>query len=216
MGAKKPMWRVYDFYASWYDYVFGLALRHGQRKAIRMLKFRPDERVLEVGVGTGISLPFYPKHSAVVGIDICGKMLKKAEQRRQKLRLANVTLWEMDACKMGFPDHTFDKVIAAHVISVVPDPARALLEMKRVCKKGGDIVLVNHFQATKGIGARMEKAVTPLCERLGWRMDLNLEKLLHTVDLKPDFCRKANPLDSWLIVKCTNNGTRPRIVGGHT
>jgi phosphatidylethanolamine/phosphatidyl-N-methylethanolamine N-methyltransferase len=210
VAKDSAMWRVYEKYAGWYDYVFGLALRNGQKKAIRMLDIRPEERVLEVGVGTGISLPYYPRHSKVVGIDICAKMLKKAEERRQKKRMAHVVLHEMDACKMDFPDHTFDKVIASHVISVVPDPIKALREMKRVCKKGGEIVLVNHFQRTKGLTAKVEKAISPVCHRLGWRMDMNLHQLLAKADLKADYCRKANALQLWQIVKCTNAEAKPR------
>jgi len=116
----------------------------------------PGERILEVGVGTGLSLPLYPENVSVVGIDISRHMLDQARVRQARSGLDNVAeLMVMDAENMGFKDDSFDKVVAMYVASVVPDPGRLVDEMRRVCKPGGQIFMVNHFHSRNpGVGVR--------------------------------------------------------------
>jgi len=202
--------KIYSRYAGWYDYFFGLVLRHGQRRAVRVMNIRNGERVLEVGIGTGMSLRYYPRDTHVTGIDVCPGMLARAEQRRQKMSMENVRLYHMDAAEMDFESGAFDKVVAAHVISVVPDPPGVLHEMKRVCRDGGEIVLVNHFESNGASRARVQNAIAPICRRLGWRSALNLNDLLERVGLRANHAEGVNMLRMWRLVKCVNNGHPPR------
>jgi len=197
--------KIYSRYAGWYDYFFGIVLRPGQQRAVRLMNISNGERVLEVGIGTGTSLQFYPKDTHITGIDVCRDMLTKAEQRRRKLRLKNVQLFQMDAADMQFESSSFDKVMAAHVISVVPDPPRVLKEMKRVCREGGDIFIVNQFESDHMVPARVQNAIAPICRRLGWRSALNLEYLLDQVGLKVSHIEGENMLHMWRLVKCVNS-----------
>src|SRR3989454_202143 len=137
--------RVYTSYAKVYDHIFGKIFHDGREHAVRLLNLSPGESVLEVGVGTGLALPCYPRTCEVVGIDLSAGMLARCRQRVQELGLAHVTLHRMDASAMEFPDDSFDAVMAAYVVTAVPDYRMAMQEMVRVCKPGGRIILLNHF-----------------------------------------------------------------------
>jgi len=137
---------AYRRYARVYDALFGPVLQPGRKAVVKALGCRPGERVLEVGVGTGLSLPLYPPHTRVTGIDVSTEMLDKARARVENRRLANVeALLEMNAEEMTFPDASFDKVVAMYVVSVVERPARLLEELHRVCRPQGEIFIVNHL-----------------------------------------------------------------------
>src|SRR5580765_7071789 len=145
--ASRRVERVYGVLARVYDGFFDWALVPGRRYAVSLLTPKAGERVLEVGVGTGLSLPLYPRGCDVVGIDISGPMLDRARARLSGLDQANVVLKRMDARKITYPDGHFDKVLAPYVISVVPDPSRVMAEIVRVCRPGGTVIVVNHFQS---------------------------------------------------------------------
>ncbi|GIW55201.1 MAG: hypothetical protein KatS3mg082_1605 [Nitrospiraceae bacterium] len=113
--------RVYTAYANIYDHVFGKVFHEGRESAIRNLNVQPNERILEVGVGTGLALPMYPRHCQIVGIDLSEGMLEKAKERASAHRLSHVRLYRMDAGAMEFPDDSFDTVVAAYVVTAVPD-----------------------------------------------------------------------------------------------
>src|SRR5437879_720636 len=162
--------RVYTSYARVYDHIFGKIFHDGREHAVRLLNLSPGERVLEVGVGTGLALPFYPRTCEVVGIDLSAGMLARCRQRVQELGLAHVTLQRMDASAMEFPDDGFDAVMAAYVVTAVPDYRMAMQEMVRVCKPGGRIILLNHFSNGNPIINTIEKVLSPFCKQLGWRM----------------------------------------------
>lgn len=196
--------RVYSSYSGVYDALFGKVFHRSRCDAVELLSVKPGHEVLEVGVGTGLSLPLYPRWCRVTGIDLSEKMLEKAREKIRRHRLTHARLMRMDASAMGFETDRFDAVLAAYVMSVVPDPQRTLSEMVRVCKPGGTIVLLNHFQAKHPVGARIERWVSPLCTRIGFRSDLDLEKLLAGSGLRVTVGRKVNPFGYWTIVQCVN------------
>ena len=136
---------VYEKMASVYDLFFGLPLHHGRAKAIRRMAIKPNDQILEVGVGTGISLPLYPRKCSVTAIDLSDGMLERARTRVEQYSLRNVRLIQMDATKLKFPDNSFDIVYAPYFISCVPDPLAVTREMRRVCRPGGRLVFLNHF-----------------------------------------------------------------------
>src|SRR6266571_1611214 len=148
--------RVYENLASVYDLVFGPTLHPGRVHAIQRMGIRPGERVLEVGVGTGINASLYPRDCAVTGIDLSDSMLEKARERIARKDIRNVRLVEMDAADIKFTDGTFDIVYAPYLISVVPDPIAVAREMRRVCRPGGRIIFLNHFRSPNTLLASIE------------------------------------------------------------
>ncbi len=162
---------AYGRWAPVYDLVFGAVFDQGRRSAIRAAE-RIGGRVLEVGVGTGLSLPLYAPTTRIVGIDISEPMLAKARGRVAAHRLANVEdIAVMDAERLGFPDAAFDVVVAQYVVTAVPNPERALSEFARVLRPGGEIVLTSRVSADSGIRRIVEGTLSPLVNRLGWRTD---------------------------------------------
>ncbi len=197
--------KVYDVWSNFYDMFFKKIVHPRISTAIGALNIMPGERILEVGVGTGLALPLYPSHCKVIGIDLSMDMLKKAKERIQNLDIKNSFLLQMDAHNLAFPDNSFDYVMAAFVVTVVPDPVRVIKEMKRVCKKDGKIIIINHFQSENRIFAKIEEMVSPICCRIGWRSDLALEDLVKATDLQIISEYRKNRFDLWRIVLAYNN-----------
>jgi phosphatidylethanolamine/phosphatidyl-N-methylethanolamine N-methyltransferase len=170
---------AYRRYAGFYDALFGPVLQPGRRAVLEALKLRPGDRVLEVGVGTGLSLPLYPESVRVTGIDLSREMLDKARTRVARRKLTQVdALLEMDAEAMSFADASFDKVVAMYVVSVVERPAKLLEELHRVCKPDGEIFIVNHFHSDNRILGGIEKALSGFSSTLGFHPDFNLREML--------------------------------------
>jgi phosphatidylethanolamine/phosphatidyl-N-methylethanolamine N-methyltransferase len=162
---------AYDRWAPIYDLVFGPVFRRGRRAAIDAAE-TVGGRILEVGVGTGISLPHYRAESRITGIDIADQMLDKARDRVKRLRLTHVERIAIgDAEALDFDDASFDVVVAQYVVSAVPHPDRALSEFLRVVRPGGMIVIATRLGAEAGVRARIERALMPITSRLGWRTD---------------------------------------------
>jgi phosphatidylethanolamine/phosphatidyl-N-methylethanolamine N-methyltransferase len=171
---------AYRRYAGFYDALFGPVLQPGRKAVIEALKCRPGERVLEVGVGTGLSLDLYPADVRVTGIDVSSEMLEKARRRVAKRKLAHVeALLEMDAEAMSFAAASFDKVVAMYVLPVVPNPGRLLAELHRVSKPTGEIFLVNHVRSDNPVISAVEKGLARFSDKIGFRPDFELRELLH-------------------------------------
>lgn len=162
---------AYDKWAPVYDLVFGGVFQSGRQQAIEAAE-RVGGRILEVGVGTGISLPKYADDNRLIGIDISDAMLEKARDRVRKLKLHHVEAIEvMDAERLAFADESFDVVVAQYVVTAVPDPERALDEFVRVLKPGGEIVIATRIGADTGLRSRVEKTLMPVTSKLGWRTE---------------------------------------------
>ena len=165
--------RTYRIYAPIYDASFGFMVRHYQKRLIRSCNFASGVRVLEVGVGTGLSLPLYPEDVKVTGIDASPSMLQKAEARVEQLGLKNIELQVKDAEHSGFPDGAFDCIMLMFVLSVTPNPQALLREVRRLCRSGGDIYILNHFGGSTGFGL-LEHCFQPLARWVGFRSDMPL------------------------------------------
>jgi len=201
---KRQVQRAYELYAPVYDFIFDWIFAPGRAAAVKQLDLRPNERTLEVGIGTGLNLPLYPPTVRLTGIDLSQEMLDKAVERVQTLAMPNVTLKVMDAMAMDFADDEFDKALATYTISAVPDPVAVLREMRRVVKPGGIIVILNHFRSERRLTGRLEDFVAPVCTRLGWKSNLSMTPLLKQVGLTPELVTKVNMLNGWRLVKCLN------------
>ena len=170
---------AYRRYARVYDMVFGAVLQPGRKAVLDALKLKPGDRVLEVGVGTGISLPLYPREVRITGIDISREMLERARARVARAKLTNVEdLLEMDAEAMSFPDASFDKVVAMYVVSVVPRPAKLLEELHRICRPDGEIFLVNHFQSENRVMGALERVLGNVSAQIGFDPQVDLRSLV--------------------------------------
>jgi phosphatidylethanolamine/phosphatidyl-N-methylethanolamine N-methyltransferase len=204
---KRQVQRAYELYAPVYDFIFDWIFAPGREAAIRYLGLRPNESVLEVGIGTGLNLPLYPPTCRLTGIDLSQEMLDKAVERVQTLAMSDVTLKVMDATSMDFADNEFDKALATYTISAVPDPVAVLREMRRVVKPGGVIVILNHFRSERGVMGHLEDLVAPICTRLGWKSNLALRPLLDQVGLVPELVARVNMFNGWRLVMCVNRKT---------
>ena len=193
---------VYENIAWFYDITFGPALHPGRVDAIERMGIKPGDRVLEVGVGTGINTALYPSDCAVTGIDFSSSMLEKAHDRIARKGVRNVRLVQMDAQNMKFADDSFDIVYAPYVISVVPDPVAVTREMYRVCRPGGKIIILNHFRSKSRIGSWLETIIAPFTLYLGFKSDLDLPAFLVQANLKPVSIEKVNIPRIWSLVTC--------------
>jgi phosphatidylethanolamine/phosphatidyl-N-methylethanolamine N-methyltransferase len=194
--------KVYEKLATVYDFTFGPVLHPGRVDAIERMGIRPGDRVLEVGVGTGINAALYPRDCSVTGVDLSSPMLEKARERVARKGVRNVRLLQMDAANLKFGDDTFDIVYAPYVISVVPDPVAVTREMCRVCRPGGRIVILNHFRSRNALMAWIERMISPFTVHIGFKSDLDLPAFLAQAELKPVSIDKVNFPRIWSLVTC--------------
>ena len=193
---------VYEKLASVYDIMFGPVLHPGRVDAIQRMGIKPGDRVLEVGVGTGINAALYPRHCAVTGIDLSSSMLEKARERVARKDIRHVRLLEMDAASMQFADNSFDIVYAPYLISVVPDPVGVASEMHRVCRPGGRVIFLNHFRSPNRMLAWVERGISPFTVHIGFKSDLDLPAFLAQAGLQPVSIEKVNIPRIWSLVTC--------------
>jgi phosphatidylethanolamine/phosphatidyl-N-methylethanolamine N-methyltransferase len=197
--------RTYRLFSGSYDVVFGPVFHPGRKEAVRIANDRPSQQILEVGVGTGLSLPFFRADSRVTGVDISEEMLAKARRRVSRKRLAHVAgLHVMDAEHLDFDDNSFDAVLALYVASVVPDPRRLAAEMRRVCIPGGTIVLVNHFTSENWALRFMEKRLAHAARHIGFHADFPLDTFLRNSELAVREIRPSNLFGYWRLLRCIN------------
>jgi phosphatidylethanolamine/phosphatidyl-N-methylethanolamine N-methyltransferase len=175
---------AYRRWAPVYDNTFGRFTTEGRRHAVEIINQRHG-KVLEVGVGTGLSLPEYGRHLELVGIDLSPEMLDKAREKVAEEGLSNVSgLHEMDAGELTFPTGSFDTVVAMYVMTVVPDPEKVMRELARVCKVGGEVMLINHFSQEEGVRGWVERRMAPFADKLGWRPVFDVDRVMVCDNLK--------------------------------
>ena len=194
--------RVYEKLASVYDLTFGPTLHPGRLVARDRMGLKPGDRILEVGVGTGINTSLYPRNCQVTGIDLSASMLEKARERVKREALRNVRLLEMDAASLTFANDSFDIVYAPYLVSVVPDPVQVVKEMRRVCRPGGRIIILNHFRSANPLLSWAERLISPFTVHIGFKSDLDLPAFLAQAGLTPVSIEKVNIPRIWSLVTC--------------
>ena len=197
--------KVYNRYSRFYDLIFGPVFQSGIERAPVLLDLGPGMRLLEVGVGTGLSLPALPKNIHITGIDLSENMLRYARKRLEKESLVdNIDLLKMDATRLEFPDNSFDRVLAAYFISTVPDPVEVIQEMKRVCRPGGYLVFLNHFKSENKLIGFFETLLSPVFYRVGFKTDLVVTSLMEECGLNVETLERIDGLGHWKAVRCIN------------
>lgn len=191
---------VYNFlYSEW-------LFDDARRAAVSLLGTESDKHILEIGVGTGLTLPIYPRTWEITGIDLSESMLKKADLLIQEKGLANCSVRQMNAKDLAFPDNSFDGVLGNLFISATSEPERALSEMKRVCKPGGKLVLMNHFRSENPVLQKFEDLIDPMTEKLtGFKAALDLHGLIQKNNLVLHERRQVKPLGIWTAVSFLNS-----------
>lgn len=196
---------AYRRYARYYDRLFGPVFAPGRRLAVQSMGEQSGKRILEVGVGTGLSLPYYQEDARVVGIDISAEMLAIARKRAETQQLQQVeALLEMDAENLRFDDDSFDAVIAMYVASVVPNPKHLMSEMARVCKPGGNLLVINHFASSNPILRAMEWLLSPLSRFVGFRPSMDISELPLPDGFERLGVHRANMFGYWKLVHYRN------------
>lgn len=204
--------KIYDVQSLVYDATFGRLVRRRIARAIQHMNIQETDRVLDVGIGTGASLNYYPRRGRIFGVDLSGGMLREAYKKISELGMDRATVFQADAMKLPFADDSFDHLFISHVITVVSDPYRLIRECQRVLKPGARIIMVNHFQSTNRFIALVEKWLCPLCTKLGWRSDLRLNDLISRTGVQVDYRYKLESIDLWETVVITNTKSALRLL----
>jgi phosphatidylethanolamine/phosphatidyl-N-methylethanolamine N-methyltransferase len=192
---------VYRRWAPVYDSTFGKVAAEGRKHAVELIN-QKSGRVLEVGVGTGLSLPAYKRSLEIVGIDLSPEMLEKAHERVDDENLRNVTgLHEMDASDLKFPDASFDIVVAMYVMTVVPEPDKVMRELCRVCRPGGEVMLVNHFSQDDGVRGWIERRMAPFADKLGWHPLFDVDRVMICNELQLVEKRALKPMGIFTMMR---------------
>ena len=192
---------AYKRWAPVYDSTFGRVAAEGRKQAVAHLN-KGAGHVLEVGVGTGLSLPDYKPHLDVTGIDLSREMLAKAREKVARKGLSYVNgLFEMDASDLTFEDGSFDAVVAMYVMTVVPEPEEVMHELARVCRPGGEILLVNHFSEDDGARGWIERRMAPFGDTLGWRPVFEKSRVMVCPQLELVESRRLKPFGLFTMLR---------------
>jgi phosphatidylethanolamine/phosphatidyl-N-methylethanolamine N-methyltransferase len=215
---EQTITKAYARWAPVYDLVFGPVFERGRHAAIAAAE-RVGGRILEVGVGTGLSLPHYSRACRLCGVDISEPMLRKAQERVAEYGLDNVEgLWVMDAEHLSFPDHSFDVIVAQYVITTVPNPEATLDEFARVLKPGGEIVLVSRVGAEAGLRRALEHWFAPAARKLGWRTEFSFERYARWAKRTSGVSllerRAMPPLGHFSLIRFAKDGEAARVRDG--
>ena len=199
--------KSYKRVSTFYDLTFGQVFRPGQKAIIKKMDCIDSDNVLEIGIGTGSSLQYYPKETKVVGIDISPDMLEVAKKRIVKDKIHNKHILSMNGERLSFPDNSFDKVVGMYVVSVTQNPQVLVEEMKRVCKNDGDIYIVNHFSTDQdNLFVKMfEKGLMPISKILGWKPYFPFDEFNAYANLDVLEMSKLNLFNYWNIIHASNN-----------
>ncbi len=216
--------KSYRFYAPFYNYIFGDIVNHGRKQAIQCLRQTPGDRILEIGVGTGLSISLYAPHVRVTGIDISPDMLARARRKYPQKQYPQVVEFrEMDAQQMEFADNSFDCAAAMYVASVVPDPQAMLREISRVCVDGATVLILNHFSSERGFFRWLEKSAARFSSRLGFRPDFDLNSFLEMTGMEITQITPVNIGGYWTLIELINRpcarkevvNDNPAVINGH-
>jgi phosphatidylethanolamine/phosphatidyl-N-methylethanolamine N-methyltransferase len=207
---------IYDFQSLFYDITFGRLVRRRIRSAVSHINIKPTDRVLDLGIGTGASLDYFPRHGRIFGIDLSRGMLNECVKKMKQRHIGHAVVFQADALRLPFADNAFDHVFISHVISVVSNPFRLVREAQRVAKPGARIVILNHFQSTNRFVALVEKFLCPLCTKLGWRSDLALQDLIRRTGLEIDYRYRLESIDLWETVVITNDKSALKVLPAET
>jgi phosphatidylethanolamine/phosphatidyl-N-methylethanolamine N-methyltransferase len=196
--------KIYAEFSHLYDKIFTRVFFPRIQRVIRSLNIEPGAKVLELGVGTGLSLSAYPAHCEVVGIDLAQDMLDQAADKVREQGWRHITLRQMDALNLSFPDDSFDYVMAFHVVSVVPDATRLLDEARRVLRPNGTLVVINHFRSERPFIASLVDLADPLTRKLGWRTTLRLVDMFDGASVAIEQRFKTSPRSLFTVVIARN------------
>lgn len=196
--------KFYYEFSHFYDFVFGRVFYRRIATVIRSLKIPAGAKVLELGVGTGLSLGDYPRNCQVTGVDLAPDMLEHAQEKIDRNRWRHVRVMAMDAMQLEFPDSSFDYVMAFHLVSVVPDATRLMREAQRVCKPDGKIVVINHFLSEKPLLAALDRRLEPVTRRLGWHT-LRRDEVFDGLPLEIERLYRLPRRSLFTIVQAKNN-----------
>ena len=195
--------RAYRLYAPFYDYLYGSVLEPGRRAMSEAVDLLRPASLLEIGVGTGLMLARYPAYSKIIGIDVSAEMLEIARQRVRGLTQREIRLEAMDAEKMDFPDEFFDCVTIPYVLSVTPDPERLIAEARRVCRKNGTILILNHFSGSRSWWF-LERALRSMASKIGFRSDFSFPDQILKYDWEIRSVKKVNFLGLSKLIEIRN------------
>lgn len=202
--------QAYRRWAPVYDFTFGRVAEAGRKHTVELINNHRRGSVLEVGVGTGLSLPDYGPHLEITGIDVSSDMLERAQERVERHGLNNVAaLREMEAEELDFPAEKFDTVVAMYVLTVVPDPERVMRELERVCAPGGEVILVNHFSREDGARGWIEQRLDPLSKALGWHPVFPIERVMGRPGLRLTERRALRPFGLFTMLRFVREPEAP-------
>lgn len=196
--------KIYDIQSAVYDHTFGRLVLNRINRAIQHMNIQPGETVLDIGVGTGNAMGYYPTCGKIFGVDLSSGMLKLARKKIEEDKHDHITIFQGNALELPFEDSSFDHIFISHVISVVSRPEMLVREAQRVAKPGAKIVILNHFLSTNRFVAMLERWANPICEKLGWRSDLALADLVAKTHIEIDYRYKLRSVDLWETVVTTN------------
>ncbi|MBB3355777.1 class I SAM-dependent methyltransferase [Rhizobium lentis] len=179
--------KIYQRWAPVYDRVYRGILRDGHRKLAAFAAAAGTD-ILEIGVGTGLTLAHYPNRCRVTGIDISEHMIARAREKVRRENLQHVQALEvMDAHALRFAENSFDVVCLPFVITLIPEPERALDECARVLRPGGEIILASKLGDGAGLQGVIEAAVAPLVRHIGWSSAFRIHRIVAWAERRGDF-----------------------------